>query len=156
MKIWLRQSAQIDMEVEADRAHPLETGGILIGYATRDGLVVERIVGPGPMATATRTSFLPDTAFQQAELNRIYQLSAGKETYLGDWHSHPDGSPLISQIDRRTLRRIAAAASARLNTPGMLILAGHPDNWAIAGYGAAYCACFPWYRPIAVAEIVPT
>lgn len=156
MKTWLRQSAQIDMEAEADRAHPPETGGVLIGYATRDGLVVERIVGPGPMATATRTSFLPDTAFQQSELNRIYQLSAGKETYLGDWHSHPDGVPLISQIDRRTLRQIAGAKSARLNTPGMLILAGNPGNWKIAGYRALYCAYFPWFRPIAATEIAPT
>ena len=137
MKTWLRQSAQIDMEAEADRAHPLETGGVLIGYATRNGLVVERIVGPGPMATATRTSFLPDTAFQQSELNRIYQLSAGKETYLGDWHSHPDGVPARPSQDDEILLNTVHRKMSVEGLPALMVIVASNEVSFIVRYEEA-------------------
>jgi integrative and conjugative element protein (TIGR02256 family) len=36
----------------------------------------------------------------------IFSLSAGKKHYIGEWHSHPDGSPSPSNTDDATLLTI--------------------------------------------------
>lgn len=53
-------------------------------------------------------------------------------TYLGDWHTHPNGSPALSRKDLRTLRRIARHPAARISQPVMAVLAGGPAAWHLA------------------------
>ena len=52
---------------ESYRAHPMETGGLLIGYrGPHETAVVTRIVGPGLGAIGRADSFEPDYDFQEA------------------------------------------------------------------------------------------
>jgi integrative and conjugative element protein (TIGR02256 family) len=124
--VWLSHAMREALVKEATRAFPLETGGVLMGYAdTSDTeLVVKAVVGPGPRAVHRRASFVPDHAFHDAAVARHYRESQRRWTYLGDWHSHPAGECSLSRTDRHTLARIAGAPCARVPRPLMLVLAG--------------------------------
>jgi len=111
---WIRADALDEVRRHARDRHPLEAGGLLLGWtddATGDA-VVAAIVGPGPAAKHGRTSFLPDHDWQRAELARRHAGSGRVHVYLGDWHTHPSGSGRPSGRDRGTLALIAAAPLA--------------------------------------------
>ena len=48
---------------------------------------------------------------------------------MGDWHTHPNGSPAMSWSDKRTLKQIATHEEAVNPKPVMLIGGGSPKNW---------------------------
>lgn len=122
-EIWLESDAVASMLEEGRRAHPMETGGLLIGYWSRnDSAVVSRVIGPGPRAIQWTDSFEPDYGFQEAEIARIHIESQGVERYLGDWHTHPDGGLYLSAKDRDVLRRIADHEEVSTDQPLMLVL----------------------------------
>ena len=125
------------MKSEAARVAPYETGGVLMGYWARpySEVVVTATIGPGPNARHEATRFLPDADYQDGEIARLYHGSGRTVTYLGDWHSHPDGGLALSRADRLTLRRIATTPAARAPVPLMAILAdGQP--WRLGVWGA--------------------
>lgn len=127
---WIRAHALEEVRRCARDRHPLETGGLLLGWvhdASGDAVVAE-IVGPGPAALHGAASFLPDHEWQRAELARRYAASGRVHSYLGDWHTHPGGTGRPSVRDRRTLAAIAAAPSARIPRPLLAIVSGSPDG----------------------------
>lgn len=111
---------------EARRVSPNETGGVLLGYWAHVGVeaVITDSVGPGPRAIHRRSSFVPDYDFHDAEIHRRYTRSGRRLEYVGDWHTHPTGTLMLSRKDRRTLTAIAMHAPARAPTPVMAIFAG--------------------------------
>jgi integrative and conjugative element protein (TIGR02256 family) len=117
------------MEAEADRYFPLETGGVLVGYRAQAVQVITNMIGPGPRAVRTTTSFEGDHEYQCEELERIYRRSGAVTMYLGDWHTHPSGIPQPSALDKETLRHIAAHRPADCKRPIMLIGGGAPHTW---------------------------
>ena len=129
MTVWLAQPALRAMCGEATARQPLESGGVLLGWRDDDDRVIIDVLGPGPRALHGRHRFLPDHAWQVAGIYRLFEESDGDIDYLGDWHSHPDGTLAMSNEDRATLRRI----SRRVHEPLMLILAGDisRENWII-------------------------
>lgn len=126
---WISTGAEQTMREEAAR-HPFaETGGVLLGYRSPDGsVVVADATGPGAGARRTADSFHPDVAWQRSEIAARYAASGRINTYLGDWHTHPEGVPLLSPTDRRTLRRIAQTPAARAPHALMAILAPGADG----------------------------
>ena len=129
-RLWISQGAFWRMVSDAIRWSPCETGGMLLGYEADNGeAVVTDIVGPGPRARHGRFRFRPDADHQQAELEARYTRTDGRETYLGDWHTHPTGSSAPSILDKRTLARIARTASSRTTRPIMVILSSNRESW---------------------------
>jgi integrative and conjugative element protein (TIGR02256 family) len=131
-RVWLAGNVVADIEKEAARTFPLETGGVLMGYGDVSSAqsVVRANTGPGPRATHRREGFIPDHTFHERETARIYAESGRTWSYLGDWHSHPHGRLALSQADRRTLARIARSTEARAPRPIMLVIAGAPASMA--------------------------
>lgn len=126
-----------EMEAAAERHAPEETGGVLLGYvdrtaATRIQVTIQ--IGPGPRAVHRRHFFHPDSEWQAQEIAAAYAGSGRISTYLGDWHSHPEGSGRPSRLDRSTARRIALCEQARAPHPVMLILHGGAGDWRLAAY----------------------
>jgi integrative and conjugative element protein (TIGR02256 family) len=114
-----------ELTTEADRTYPFETGGVLAGYLAVNGdVVVQAAIGPGPKALHKRWSFLPDHDWQCKQLDDLFSVSHGRNRYLGDWHTHPDASPRMSWLDRRTLAAIAKHPQTQLDQPLMLIGGG--------------------------------
>lgn len=128
---WVSERAQATLAKEALQWYPLETGGLLIGYTDpASAPVVTDVIGPGPAAVHAREGFVPDYGDQEKRLAELYHGSARTLTYLGDWHTHPNGAGAPSHRDRRVLRRIARAKSARLQRPLMGIVTIEDDRKA--------------------------
>ncbi len=109
---------------------PYETGGCLIGYwgESFKEVVIEDYIGPGPNAKHYKNGFKPDSKWQEDRIANIYKESARLWTYLGDWHSHPDGSLKLSPKDKLTLSKIASCPDARAPYPIMTLISGPPWN----------------------------
>lgn len=131
-KIWIYQRPMKLMFSLAQEHAPFEVGGMLVGYeATNGDTVVTHVIGPGPGAIHHRFSFSPDSDYQQLALEVWFRDTGGRETYLGDWHTHPGGSPMPSLTDKQTLARIASTESSGTRYPVMVILAGEADSWRV-------------------------
>lgn len=130
--LWINEKLFINLSELADELAPLETGGMLIGYTADNGdTVVTNIIGPGPSARHYRFSFTPDPDYQQQLLDEYFIASEGRETYLGDWHTHPNNSARLSLRDKKTLSRIANTPSSGTRHPIMAILSNLSGNWEI-------------------------
>jgi len=137
MSFWLPKELLAEMATEASKWSPLETGGVLMGYISASNeVVVTAIVHAGPGAKRTKTSFLPDSQFQDDGIATRYEISGRQDRYLGDWHTHPRGSPRMSWRDRRTLQNIAEYGAARIANPVIVIL--HDDDWKVAAWQFSY------------------
>lgn len=133
-RVWLPERLFVEMKKEGARMHPKETGGVLMGYQQEGDVVVTAVIGPGPNATHCRFSFIPDYNFQEEEIARAYKESGRVCVYLGDWHTHPDGSDRLSHADRKTLKAISNFQAARMNKPLMVILWGRAGSWSITAW----------------------
>lgn len=130
--LWVPTEVLTVMGREADRAGRDETGGVLLGYWARPAtagvqtgdVVITMALGPGPLAEHRRFSFTPDHGYHEREIAAAYAASGRRWTYLGDWHTHPNGPGELSRQDEATMARIALAPEARAPHPIMLILAG--------------------------------
>ena len=49
-----------------------------------------------------KQEFIRDAKYSKKILNEIYKNTSGKCDYIGEWHSHPDNSP-ISLLDKISL-----------------------------------------------------
>jgi integrative and conjugative element protein (TIGR02256 family) len=130
-RLWLAADVLARMADEAARIAPLESGGVLLGWHEPEGrdLMVSTFVGPGPRASHKRTRFVPDSAWQDEQIARLYEEHGRVLGYIGDWHSHPGGTSTPSRRDERTARKIARRRAARCSNPLMLILSGGPAAW---------------------------
>jgi|GEM_PF-989830 len=132
--IWLPASIIAVMTQEADRFYELETGGTYMGYwATSSEAVVTRNIPAGPEACHGRGHFQPDQAWQITEIERHYQLSGRLDSYMGDWHTHPNATrAFLSRTDRACIRRIIKTPQARQDRPIMLLVTGKPGDWNLS------------------------
>jgi integrative and conjugative element protein (TIGR02256 family) len=145
--VWVDKDALAAVREEAARHAEEETGGMLLGYRSGDDAVVVAVIGPGPAAQRTASTFLPDAGWQQDRLAEVYAASGRTTAYLGDWHTHPGGRPVLSPRDRRTLRRIAGHRPARQPRPLSAVLAPAADGelvfWEHRGRWRS-AAAIPW------------
>lgn len=130
--LWLPGAIEEKLLAEADDKYDSETGGIVMGYQLNGNqYVVQDVIGPGPNATHQRDWFEPDYDYHDQEIGRAFTGSGGVSTYLGDWHTHPDGAACLSLRDRKTLIRIARTPEAQAPGPIMLLASGSPRHWQI-------------------------
>lgn len=129
--VWLPRALFELCTVDADHFYDLETGGALMGYwRGTDTAVITAIIEAGPGALRERYSFEPDQEWQVERIARHYTASGRRETYIGDWHTHPAAKTgRLSRTDRGVLRRIIVTPSARTPNPIMIVLYGTRGSW---------------------------
>jgi len=132
--IAIRRGLLDDMLAEGRRTLPLETGGVLMGYATDACITVTAVIGPGPRAVHRRHSFEPDAEWQQAKVAELYERSGRTDSYLGDWHTHPNGTTRLSFRDWLAALRIASYRDARCPNPLMVVLALRDEEVSVGSY----------------------
>ena len=133
-RVWLKRSQLFQMVTDAEAHYPNETGGVLMGYmpSTAETVVTNIIIG-GQDEIRTAVSFVPDSRYQQGIIEAFYKASGGSFTYIGDWHSHPNGVLALSPTDKSTLRRISKCPEARCKLPVMMVIAGR-KNWSAGAW----------------------
>lgn len=93
-----------DIAKEAARSlDGLETGGILLGVDTGERLELRHAGGPGPGARRGKRYFLRDLAHAQRLAEAVWALDGSQ--WIGEWHTHPSGTPQPSRLDMDSYRR---------------------------------------------------
>ena len=125
------------MRESCARAHPLETGGILIGRYNEDHdtALVSRVTESPSDSKSGPTTFRRGTRGLQGLLKALWSR---REYYLGEWHCHPGASARPSSIDTRQMQAISGDEDAGCPEPVLVIL-GRDD--------AVSAQVFPRGRP---------
>lgn len=77
-----------------------ETGGILLGHDTAQGLVVTVAGDPGPNAERAPDRFRRDLKHAQRLADEAYDRDGS--VWIGEWHTHPTGPAVPSGVDLET------------------------------------------------------
>lgn len=101
--------------------YPNEFGGFLIGKYSNDYKTVEISSTVLPINyKGTPVSFLRLTEGLNDILNDIYRSS--EEYYVGEWHSHPNGSVMYSGTDMNAINEIVECDTVYIKNPILLII----------------------------------
>ncbi len=116
--------------------YPNEAGGMLLGYANGTHRVVTALIGAGPGAKHGKYHMVPDDKYQQEMLLLHFSRTDGRESFLGEWHSHPDASPEMSRTDRRTLHNVTRKSENLMTLPTMMIVGvyAHEQRCVLKAY----------------------
>ena len=112
------------IQLQAEGEYPNENGGILVGRysADRHTVYIEKIVVPMAKMTG-RTMFVRNTK----GMEKVWeQLAKDGLRYLGEWHSHPNGSTKYSSTDLATMVEIEKEVS--IENPLLLIVGVRSDG----------------------------
>ena len=125
--VQLSDNGKTTIEQDITRFHPLETGGILIGYYENNfrKAVVETAL-PAP-----EDSKHGKYSFERGTMGIEDHLRLAKEAnpslhYLGEWHSHPNSNPFPSFTDKLQMQEFAYKKLYGAPTPLLLIVGGTP------------------------------
>jgi integrative and conjugative element protein (TIGR02256 family) len=113
---------------------PLETGGIVAGYARGGSIHASAAAGPGPAARHSPRGFTRDGEHSQRSLESIVAASRGVADYVGEWHSHPENAG-PSGRDRRSMKEIAEDPRYANTRPILILCIRSVDGkWSLRGY----------------------
>jgi proteasome lid subunit RPN8/RPN11 len=128
-RLWLSEQAAADIRAAAAAAHPVETGGVLLGVyvGRRRPWVVRAVVVPSMRAGHTSYELPPGARPTAVDAARRIDNRLG---YLGDWHAHPrDADP--SSTDVATMCDLAEDHDARCPHPVLLIARRTPAGYRL-------------------------
>lgn len=104
----------------------MESGGILIGCYRGPHIEVTGFTKPATKDLRQAYRFIKQDPKHQRVATRAWLQSGGKDTYVGEWHSHPIGRPQASAIDLSTWRDLMAV-TRRV----MIFVIVSPAGWAL-------------------------
>lgn len=108
------------MRLETEQRRPLETGGVLIGHINwgRRTIYVTGLLPPPTDSEFRTDEFVLGIQGLKKQISTIERISSHTLTYLGTWHSHPNGGG-ASGKDRKTL---AELTRERGNVPSVCLI----------------------------------
>ncbi len=121
--VWISATSLETMKAAAATAGRKETGGILIGRYGSDGWSAD-VVEATPSPVGSRAGFSWFVRSNKGLVDLLRQRWRKGFHYLGEWHLHPDASPVPSPTDKRTMCRIAADPAYQCSRPILIILGG--------------------------------
>jgi proteasome lid subunit RPN8/RPN11 len=130
-RLWLSERGQAAIEEAARRAHPDETGGVLVGVYGDNGRpwVVEAVEVPSAHAGSTYYELPAGARPEVIDTARVRDRRLG---YVGDWHAHPaDVGP--SDTDVITMKEVAEDAGGDCEHPVLVIARRVDDVYRLEG-----------------------
>ena len=133
---------------ECDRYEHEETGGRILGTFRRgrDGaldITVNGVIGPGPKARRSSSSFFQDGEYQ-AQVFRHVERTHPDVEHLGNWHTHHvNGYPTLSGGDIGTYQRIVNHQNHNLDFfYALLVVARNPKASGLNRYRVRHYVLF--------------
>ncbi len=129
------ESSVLETIEQYSRAHyPNEFGGILMGSYLNGyiDLVISDIIVPDRYKSSP-TKFEPDHKELNLRTKEYYKHFDNKVIYVGDWHSHPNGSNQFSQPDFNSIKDVAKSNTVNIRNP-ILLIAAYSDNYYDPGF----------------------
>ncbi len=102
--------------------YPKEFGGIFWGELSEDKktILILGIITPKKYVNST-SYFKRFSKDINKKLKKIYEESLGEHRYFGEWHTHPDSTPIPSDIDINSMINIANDEKVSIQNPILLI-----------------------------------
>lgn len=100
-----------------------EAGGQLFARLSLSRVVIEEATGPRRTDRRARTSYVPDRAAEQREINSRH---ADRLHYVGDWHTHPEMLPGPSGLDIVSISESVRKSTHALNG-FLLVIVGQAE-----------------------------
>ena len=119
MLTWMRRSERV-------HGTRIETGGVVFG-AVDDFLKVvwiDEVSGPPADSTATLAGFVCGTAGVAELAQESQHRSGGSTSFVGMWHTHPQGLPIPSSTDLAAMRELLAGESTYVGRRFLMLIAG--------------------------------
>lgn len=113
-----------------DKSNPYETGGIIIGRYSDDGLTaqISEVTNSPADSIKKKAFFKRGVRGLQKKLDMLWKDSY---YYLGEWHYHPNSSstPSHSDIDQM----ISLSHNLKLNCPEpiLIVIGGNKNEWLL-------------------------
>lgn len=105
------------------RWYQREAGGQLFARLSLSRIVIEEATGPRRTDRRTRTSYVPDRAAEQREIDSRH---ADGLHYVGDWHTHPEALPGPSGLDIASISELVRESTHALNG-FLLVIVGQAE-----------------------------
>ena len=121
VKLIIEDELLNNLETLGINSYPNECGGFLVGYYSSDlmSLYIKDYILPKKQKCSS-------LFFERSSegLKQIFcQLfSSKKHYYIGEWHTHPDGSSMYSYTDLNAMKQIASSTNVCVENPILLIL----------------------------------
>jgi len=86
-----------------------ESGGIIVGYYENSlrELMISDVTFPQADDVCGRYRFVRKITGHQEIMDSLWEKSGRKKSYLGEWHTHNQGDPIPSPIDKLNWKKIA-------------------------------------------------
>ena len=122
------------IEENSRKHYPNEFGGILMGSYINSyiDLVISDIIIPDKFKCSP-TKFEPDHKDLNLKTKEYFNHFDNKIIYVGDWHSHPNGSNEYSQPDFKSTRDVAKSKTVNINNP-ILLIAAYSNDYFDPGF----------------------
>jgi integrative and conjugative element protein (TIGR02256 family) len=115
-----------------------EDGGILLGAYRGPHLEVLDFTESGPDDVREHACFLRQDTLHQERALALWAKSGQTVTFVGEWHTHPDGKPNPSRIDKDSWSRLAK----HMAMPMVFIVIA-PLEWRAFLIGPSWWRRFP-------------
>ncbi len=106
-------------------AHPKEIGGVLFGEQLAEGNFRIAEMTRQRFGGGTATTFRRQSNSARKEIHTFHKTIGGNPrrfNYLGEWHSHPNGSVCPSLQDEITMRQLLVDQGKSVNFLVLMIL----------------------------------
>lgn len=114
-----------------------EAGGLLIGYRRGPHLEIIDATVPLPKDKRKRTFFDRRDSGHEKYILRRWAQSEKTAGYLGEWHTHPQGTPSPSYLDISEWRKVIR----RTRSPMVFIILGTNGMWIGCGNANSIKSC---------------
>lgn len=111
-------------------SYPDECGGILIGEYNKNlkQAKIKKIMA-SKNSTGGRMNFLREAKETNNFLKKLWHFALGTKYFVGEWHSHPNGTGSPSSLDDDSMYQVAKTEKCSCRRPVLIILNGGPKIW---------------------------
>lgn len=103
----------------------LERGGILLGTRRGRHFHIDEATLPMAADRSSRLAFHRSAQGHQAVALKRWQRSRNTTDWLGDWHSHPELTPLPSTVDLKSWQSLVRRRGASM----LFLIFGYAGIW---------------------------
>ena len=121
MKLIIEDSLLKKLKKLGVSSYPNECGGFLVGYYSDNNTTLQVTDSILPKKQKS-SSFLFERSIDGVKDILFKLFSSKKYFYIGEWHTHPNGSSLYSQTDLNAMVEITNCKTVNITNPILLIL----------------------------------
>lgn len=134
LNLEIRDELLAQLQEHGVKHYPQEYGGLLVGRYSDDfkSVMIEETVLPKEFKSS-RFKFERGARGLKKALHGFFHKTPSL-SYVGEWHTHPDGSPVPSITDLDALRKIVQHDEVYIENPVLLIIGVNKEDYQLGFY----------------------